>query len=440
MRETTAAQAGATTLQGVIETLLFYPLLLLLAEYLLPQPTVWLWSAVLPLLYGAGHGACLLLKLDKVYKRLAFVLIAGAGWGLLWFGGSWQTAFPVLWSMVALFQGTRAADREWDARFPMSAMFTGVGLYFALSIATVYRAELAQYGWLIAILGLLALAVTLYRFNADAIRQQTLSGSRKAEVASSVSWLNRLLVFGLLIAAVGITMLRSIQQAFGWLREQIMALLQLLPSGPDEAPPEQPAMPDMPQPPMMGEEPTEPSAFMKWLEQAAMIAMYVLIALVLLYACYAIGKRLPGWLRRLYKVLTAWINRDDRQGEDLGYVDHVESLIKTRDRGPGLRDRWKDRFAEWNRRKPRWSDEMTNEERVRYLYRRWLQAARKEGYELKSYLTPLETVADIERWRHRSSTEDLPVTQLYELVRFGDKPVQDDQVTELKRLMERYLS
>ncbi|MFS0722284.1 DUF4129 domain-containing protein [Paenibacillus sp. 1P07SE] len=440
MKERVLAKAGLTTLQGIVETLLFYPLILLFAVYLLPQPQVWLWSAGLPLLFGAGHAAYVWLKLDKVYKLLAIALLVAAAWSVIWFGSSWLAAVSLLFAILAFIRGARGAEQEWEARFPMSAMFAGMILHFILSVATVFRSELHAYLWLIGVCGLLALAATLYCLNAEAVRQQTLSGQRKSAVPGSVSGLNRLLVLVLLLAAVAITMLRTIQEAFEWLRGRIVALLQLLPSREGDAPVEQPTAPEMPEPPMLGEEPSEPSALMQWLEQAAMIAVYVLLGLLVLYGCYALGKRLPGWLRRLYQALTAWINRGERQGEELGYVDTVESLIQTRDSGPGLGGRLRDRLSAWNRRKPRWSDDMTNEERVRFLYRRWLQSARKEGYELKPHLTPLETVADIERWRSRSSREDLPLTRLYEQARYGSHPVKDSQVQELKHMMEQYLS
>lgn len=430
-------RAGITAWQGAVETLMFYPIALLLAVYLLPRPDVWLWSLSLPLLYGLGHAAHAWLKLDRVYKLTAFALLVGIGWSVLCFGSGWQTAFPMVWSVLALVRGARAVNHDWSARFSISPMLVGLGMYFVLSVAASFRPELGDHVWLLAGLGLAALTALLYRFNADAVREQTLSGTRKAELPRSVSWLNRLLVLVLLLLAVAITMMSYIQQAFAWLKARLAEWLSRSPGEP-EPPPAQPEAPEMAPPPMLGEPPGEPAAWMRWLEQAAMIAVYIAIGALLLYALYALGKRMPGWMRRLYKMLAAWINREGRDGESLGYEDEVESLIRTREpRSRGKR--WQDRLSGRGRREPRWSEQLTDEQKVRYLYRRWVLEARREGYELKRHLTPLETVADIERWRGGSAVEGLPVTQLYEQVRYGQRAIRPDQLRELEERMARYM-
>ncbi|GBF75898.1 hypothetical protein PA598K_04332 [Paenibacillus sp. 598K] len=416
---------------------MFYPVALLFAVYLLPSPAVWLWNASLPLLYGLGYAAHAWLRLDRVYKLTAFALLGGIGWSVLCFGSGWQTALPALWSVLALVRGARAANQDWAVRFSISPMLVGLGMYFVLSVAASFRPELGDHIWLLAGLGLAALTVVLYRFNADAIREQTLSGTRKAELPRAVTWLNRLLVLALLLLAVAITLMSYIQQAFAWLKARLAEWLSRSPGEP-EPPPVQPESPEMSPPPMLGEPPGEPAAWMRWLEQAAMIAVYVALGALLLFALYALGKRLPGWMRRLYKTLVAWLNREGRDGESLGYEDQVESLIRTKEPQRSGK-RWQDRLADWSRREPRWSEQLTDEEKVRYLYRRWVLEARREGYELKRHLTPLETVADIERWRGGSAVEGLPVTQLYEQVRYGQRSVHAEQLRELEARMRRYM-
>ena len=437
MKHSLPMLTGRAIVQGAVEVLLFAQLLMLLGFYSLPEPLAWIWLISLPLLYGIGCLASQVLRLNRFYKLFLFTAAAGGGYSYALFSDdilAWVISAFV--SLFVLYRGGRMSTGSWRDQFPVVCYLTGVILYFLVSFIMQFQDGFSAYQPALTACGVLAFAVTLYAYNETNIKQETLSGDKEPVISKSVLWQNRIFVFLLFAAAVLFTLFRYVQQAFLWLKQLIVDLLNQLPTGQTE-PPEAEPPPDPMKAPMMPEESSEPSAFMVLLERIAFILVYVLIGLLILYLLYQGVRRLVPLVKLLYQRLTAWINRGDNQDAGKGYVDDIESLVKLKSEPGKWRDRFKERWDDLTSRSPRWTEEMSNEEKIRFLYRVWLSESMKEGYERKPHLTPLETLADLEQWRNRGHAAGGPITTLYEKVRYGNQPIDDKLVEEIKQLIDR---
>ena len=82
---------------------------------------------------------------------------------------------------------------------------------------------------------------------------------------------------------------------------------------------------------------------------------------------------------------------------------------------------------------------LTNEEKVRRLYKKKIEALRKKGYAISGAHAPMERVQDVKLWKQmneeQSGTEKLEsLTKLYEEVRYSNHEVNHDMVKAAKEM------
>ncbi|AFC28330.1 hypothetical protein PM3016_1405 [Paenibacillus mucilaginosus 3016] len=424
-------------LQGAAELLLFLPLPLLLAVYALPAPGRWLWLASLPLLYAAGCALALRLPQERRLTRhtvaaafglLQAVCTLGAGLPAL-------LALPAGWLLAR--RGARMAAEPWALLFPPPAFAAGLLLQFAASFVLQFVPSFAPYLPLLLWGGLAALGTALFRMNRIRLQDETLNRSSSAgsppALPPAVLWPNRLwtalLLAGVLLLAFGSALEAALREG---LTRLAAFLLGLLPQG-QEPPPEAapPAAP--PSPPALP--PSEPPpAWLQWLEQALLYAAGALLTLLAAYLLYRLARRLPGRLRRLLAWLAERMNPAQRSGSAEGYEDEVVSLLRAPSAGrsgQGLQ-------RGTRLREPRWEDLRSGGERVRYLYREWLRGQRRRGLQAPPQWTPAETVREAAAANGAAAPGPAAgeLLRLYESVRYGEKPVSDEEAAQLRSRLE----
>ncbi|XEC92530.1 DUF4129 domain-containing protein [Paenibacillus tarimensis] len=420
--------AGNAVVKGAVELLLFLPLLLVAAVTMIEDGSRLLWIVSLLPVYGAGYAAAGWLRLTRLYKLLPVVLLIGAGHGLLFAETTIQVLVIGFISSMAAYRGGRLNGALWSERFRLSYAAAGIAIYFVASIAFPRISGYEPYLSLLVWCGIGSLFAALHIFNSVNLKQETFSKGDKPDVSRNVLWQNRILIVIFVIIAVIIAEVQRIDEALKRLRDWLNQWLQKMQNQTNhiESPP---AMNT--QPPMFPEEgPSEPSVLMVWLEQIMMVIGYLGIVLFFLFVLYKILKKAPGSLQKLYRLLSRLFNGNGYKGNEAGYVDEVEMLSEWE----GLKNKFKDR---WIKRMPgrtgTKADNMTNEQKVRDLYRRSIADYMKRGYERKLHYTPKETQHDIEHWdQQQTGGMFAKLSLLYERVRYGNANVTDDQLKSIR--------
>lgn len=220
------------------------------------------------------------------------------------------------------------------------------------------------------------------------------------------------------------------------------AWLSRLSSGSEEAPPAE--APPEAIPPMPSVEPNEPGL----LSMILNIGFYILGAAAILAVLYFILRWLyrntGGILRRTMDRLLSLLRRETPAVS--GYQDEETSLFNWEQTIQDFRQYMRSKLTPASRR-DRWEGMDGSRERIRWLYRHWLRARHAEGYEVKPYLTPQETAADVAAWsqgQKRSSKYadgDASVNDrllgLYNKARYAEEELAELTAAEAAALKEQ---
>ncbi|TBL75387.1 DUF4129 domain-containing protein [Paenibacillus thalictri] len=436
----TSRSLAKALLRGAVELLLFLPPFLLAAVYLLDGSLRWLWLVLLPVAYVVGYAAQSAINLRKLYALLLLAAATAAVHTLIFYflGLAWYVTGP--FALLAAFRGIRSADMSWEASFPVGLNAIGILIYFIVSVMVRFVESFQPYVPVLTGCGVIALAVALFIANQAHIRQETLSGKKAPSVASSVLWQNRMMIGLLLIVIAVVALFRELRDVFLQLRDAVIAailwLLSLLPD--TKQTPEGAAQP---KPPMDQGVPAQPAAWLVWLEQAAIVLAEAAAVLLIVYGLYKLLRKLPPLVKRIYLWCIAALRMGEKLESREGYEDNVESLVDWN----GLGGKFAERLKNWRtalaRKKIRWEDLEDNGERVRFLYKRWLQRHIARGYAYKPFLTPQETGNELDNPRRHTAGHqtggDSELVEWYEHARYGERLPTDAQAQILKNKLER---
>ncbi|MFE5317541.1 DUF4129 domain-containing protein [Paenibacillus sp. NPDC056579] len=429
------SRMGAAVLKGCAELLLFLPLLLVLSVYVLPENVRWIWLATLPVCYAAGFAAATWIRITRLFQLLFLIACLGGGYTYLLFGTDLIALVSIPIACIAVYRGIKLTEVPWYMLFPASFFLLGMILYFFASVILHFMPEFEPFMPLLTGGGLVSLAVTLFVTNESNMKQESLPGDKEPVIASEMKWKNRLLIGLVLLLIALIVAFRMLQQAMGWLKEQLAALLRALFASSDKPPAMVPEQKPQPTPPNLGVSEAPPV----WLEVLEKIFYYITAAVIIaavLYLLYRIAIKIPGWARLFFTWLAGKLRSNDMRASRTGYEDDVESLMDWDQLGSQLFSRWRRWFG--GSRPEKWEDMATNRDRIRFLYRSWLRQSIHQGYRIKRYLTPRETGREIEAWHKLPPDETDKLVAMYDSVRYGDKDaVSDQEVLALKRAMEK---
>ncbi|GJM72861.1 hypothetical protein HMSSN036_50770 [Paenibacillus macerans] len=190
--------------------------------------------------------------------------------------------------------------------------------------------------------------------------------------------------------------------AGGWLGRQLWGMVKtfvqwLARPGKQEPPPEQAVeLPPM-QPMLPAAEAHEPGIWSRLLDIAFYSIGILALAAALGFGLYWLYRNAGGVWRRAIDRLLDLLRREKAVEENAAYRDEEVRIFTWE----AALKKWKKAGAALLRpgKAERWEELRDNRERVRYLYRRMLQAERKGGYRIKLHLTPYETALDIRRER-----------------------------------------
>ncbi|WP_238655224.1 hypothetical protein [Paenibacillus piscarius] len=413
-------------LSALIECLLLLPVWLVLQTYFQPDGAALRWIVLLPVLAAAG--VLLRAGCNRRWKQLLAALglgvLAGALAGALALKG-----LPlVAGSAVCAFLGLTTASRKNRIWLYIS----GIIMYWIATIVfarfPALQAEVPVLTWS----GSLCLVLALLFSNSSHLRYSSLNGGA-GRLPLGLQRHNRLFVAGFVILAAALAAGggRALGQLLMGTARAFFAWISRLSSGPEEAPPEQAPPAEMQGFPM--EEPAEPGLLSAILNAGFYILGAAALLALLFFALRWLYRNTGGLLRRVVDKLLSLLRRETPAAS--GYQDEETSLFNWEQTVSDLRQFLRSKLVPASRR-DRWEGAVDNRGRVRWLYRHWLQARRAEGYDVKTFLTPQETAADVAAWasvqkRHRklAAGEEKSHEQLLAL--YNKARYTDDDLPEL---------
>lgn len=417
-------------LWSVIELLLFLPVWVLFQIYLLPQQDEQIWLIALPILALAG---ILLRNFCNVrWKQLLAALILGVLLGAVSGSLSIESLPLGVAGFICTFLGMTVDSR--NNRFRM--FWIGIIIYFVATIAFHRVPELEPSVPLLTWCGSLYLILTLLISNSSYIRYSALTEENET-LPKGIQRNNRIYV--IVIGVIAAVLAAGVGKAIGtlvWrlLRSFFNFINQLFSGTKEPEPPPAELPPATPMLPPVGEQKRGWLAII--LEYGFYILAAVLLGFVAYYALRWLYRNAGEKWRRAIDALLSMLRREHAPKNNTAYLDEEKSVFTWEQTVRGLKDFWSSRLPS-KHRKDHWEQMNGEQERVRWLYRRWLNIKRDNGYEMKSYLTPQETKRDVLLWgdrnKHKRKGDEDSIAaseqliEIYEKVRYGeDQPAASD--------------
>jgi hypothetical protein len=425
-------------LSSIFELLLFLPVWILFKVYVLPKQIEPMLMSALPVLTLAG--ILLRYRCSIRWKQLLTALILGGVLGVLSSGGLSIDSLPLgVAGFVCTFIGLTATSRDRMFRI----YWTGIGIYFVCTIVFHRIPALESSVTLLTWCGSLCLVLTLLISNRNYLRYSSLSQANEA-LPKGIEQNNR--IFVIIIGIVAAVLAAGVGKAIGslvWgILRSFFSFINRLFTGSSEPPPPPVDTPQGgPQLPPIGDQ--KPGLLSAILDVALYTISAVLAVVAIYYAIRWLYRNAGGKLRKAMDAVLSMLRREHSPKSNSSYLDEEKSVFTWEQTVQGLKDFWSTRLPS-RHRKDRWDQMNSEQERVRWLYRRWLSTKRDHGYELKSYLTPKETESDVLKWAEHNkitrkgdeatSTASDHLVKVYDQVRYGE---EDPSASDTAVLKER---
>jgi hypothetical protein len=426
---------------SLIELLVFFPILVLIHTFLLSTE---LWSIVVQavVLYVLGFAGGITGKLQRGIYQVLYALGISSGVSILFQGWNWHFWFGFLLGSFLVLRGIRFTRTSWYQLFPDSAYMVGLLIYFLAVPFMNFSELLLPYRTLINVFGFLSLSLFFYMMNRQQLIGATLSDPAKAasSLSKSVRGMNRLWVSAILVLIALIAFWGQLKDSLWWLIRSVIALLlRLSPDGkPQESSPASTAAPSG-FPPL--EEQGNPSLLALLFNKVVILLAYALIAVVVIGLFYLIITRFLPMITRAVRRLLGKIGSGVIVTEADGYVDEEESLLVWKDQPSLWRKGLLKRFSRTRDGELKWTQLLSNKDRIRFIYRNLIGKAIRDGYKYNRAATPLETEREVMRQQGytESAQPNSVMAQVYNQARYGDKDPSDDEIRKVLEAVEPIL-
>lgn len=416
----------------ILEYLMFFPAVLILSGIILPYKTAVILLVTLPL-----HLLFALVLTSVLGKFTNLVVVfAGACYATIvtyickvtFLSGSIDEFIAVIAGTVFFYiRGIRAGTGDRTGRV---FLYSGGLVIHIIALYIIGCIEplkpyftLAMWASIIYCIAGLPLANRRFLIN------ETHEKSSLSTIPGSVDRGNRIIVFILITSIIILSFWRALLDAFLFAAQKIaqviLKILEFLGSlyqpsernsggGPEDITVLPPA--------------EEPNPIVKFILDATALLLFALILFLVIRYIVRNYKRI---YQALYSLLSSFFNRFQKwSSTEQGYFDREESLLKTEfQKGSSI-------FKRLFRRHPKWRDMKDNESRVRFLYTKFVIDYIRKGLKLRISDTPSEVVEQARKYDKEAETDHSMLKDVYNSVRYGAKPVDDETVRILK---DKYL-
>ncbi|MBS4195568.1 DUF4129 domain-containing protein [Lederbergia citri] len=423
-----------TLIQGLFEYLLFFPLVLIIGILVMPQ-LLWIW---VPILFGLFIVGVLFRTFFPkqqwwVYAICSFVF--GLIPSILFDQSILTLILLCIIHPVCIYRGMMYVGRRWETLLPTSFMwYGGFGIYFVCYLLFRYVEIFKFYLPIISLCGAAVVVIILFISNSEQLRASTLSKEKKPFISRAIKNQNRVYLALTTAVILLLTNGKIIQEAIiQVIKGLIQMILWLFGSDQGKRVAEDTSPPQM----ALDLEKGEPNAFLKFLEMIFMYVFYAaIIALavgMLLLLIKRVRMAVKKALKRFITFLKNIIFRSADLEDSTQYIDEKESVFDWKEWKEAQQEKAKGLFQQIFKREPRW-DSLTNEQKVRYVYKQMLKQNKKE-MDIKASKTPRETIEILKTLvAEKSTLEEL--RDAYEQVRYGEQDVEVSRINGLRMLIK----
>jgi hypothetical protein len=439
---------------ATIEMVFFFPIILIVTAYAVEPSMLKAWLPWLPLYGWIGISVARWRWMRLRWLRWLVSMLGGISVGYLLFSlGEWMNGMTssglsswipwITYSIVGtplILRGMTLRGKRWEDALPFGPIWLSLLIYIpACSILPKFETFAPYQRWFI-VMGGTALLIGLLTANSLQLRTESRAGNRQFLLSASMLVQNRLLVFGLLVAAIVLAGFRVVVDGGIWIVRMVVlfiaAIMDFFASlitfttvpqkGPDASAPA--ALPG-----------GEASPIAKFLE----VVMLISVAILLIAAAgYVFYRYVPVWMRMLGKLLQRLflylMDRGASSEQQAGYVDETTSLWEWKQ----VRDEYLDRLKSWipspKERMAGWDELESNTEKARFLFHRVVKERVRKGFPLQAHQTPAEMLSQSKTPSDAAGALDQELVKLYQKARYSNETLegQGDQLEQLKRSLD----
>jgi hypothetical protein len=415
--------------QCLYELLCVGPLILIAGVLLVPRPYIILWFGYLA---GAGLAGLLLgqfLKKSRTWLRLLLSLAAAGIPAYFLFGTATWAIITTFMGIILVYRASLLAHTSWEAHFPLHLSWFSLGIYLITSFVFDRAEALKPYHLAVSLAGLVLLAAMVFALNHRAMKKAAHAAGERVSLPRRMLSQNRWIA-GIVIGIVFlIGLFRQLKEivgtAAGTVVQWIVQFFDRLFEGLRTVPLARGGLSLFPR----AEGESNP-----FLQALMNVLLYILAGAVALLvvggAIYLIWRA----VRVLYRAFSLLLGRRS-EGMREGYIDKRESLWDMKRMAQNTLMRTREWFQERFTRPDRWADMVDNQERMRFLYRRYVRRAMEKGFVPSHAATAAETVRDSQR--HTGDTEAAGLLiEGYQRARYGEYMPTDTQIAAIKDILD----
>lgn len=410
--------------KGLLKLLLFMPALLLFKSLLGSEMHLLLWTGILSLFYVAGFLFRAVWPVTTTGLYGFSGVIISFCLGFVFFDLSLSGILQTILGTVLFFRGGFLVVLGWGEPVSPNLYWISLFLYFVSSI--MYR----HYAWtetlvpLVNSLGIVTLFITLFAINRYLLSEVSLlSKQEKFQPASHLLIPNLILLSMLSLIILFISGSNYFAKIWDWIWSKIRITStsqQGSVSGGEESTASTPLR--------SGYGVEEPALWLQILDRLLQIIGVIILIIISVVVFYIVFKSIFHLFVKLWNILKKkiWHGEGSLKSEQTqAYKEEQKNLWNWTKVRPWAKKRTT------KKRRLRWRDLKTNEERIRYLFREWLKDMEKKGKMYQVYETPAEFI-------HKNEGHDwIDFVQLYYRVRYGKYVPTDEEVILWKNLIQK---
>lgn len=430
--------------QGSVEYLLVFPLILAIGIKYVYIHDLYLWLSMFVLLYGIGMIIGIVLQKQRQWFYVLVILVISAGSAyFFWDERLLGFALTLALFFSAIYRGLLNTQKEWSDIFSIPYLWgLGFPIYFLSYFFFAYQNLYSQYLDLLTVITLIFIVFTLFISNSETLKHATLSKQKKPYINQGIKRRNYFFIVVTIIMIILISSFGVLHLLLGYLGTFIYLAYRFLRSIQpfEEDGQQQPAgggfndggLPEL--------EIRDPSKFALFLDQVTTylaFTFYTFVVIMFIFFCF---KRIWGiQFKQIFRSILRFFSHLSffrfKQEEDDHYTEEKESVFNLRDWSDNNKQKFKEYFQKVMRREVQWS-KLSDQEKVRHVYRSLVELQIKEGYQFQASKTPSEVIADL----NKSVTEHKLYDQLnvtYMKARYADAPVHHDELKTLRQLLQK---
>lgn len=424
-------------LNNFIEYITFLPVILFVAIYFTNKPLILIGCLPIITFLAIVFRIFVQAKIRVIY--FGFTSIVSVSFVAFFYEGQLSSLIVFAMCWIVTFRAIIYAERDLEDEMTLSSLWVGFSVYFISYFFYRYIEVLNSYLGLITWTCIFMVVTALFISNSHSLYSSTLSKQKKPFVSKVIKAKNRAFIIAMLSLIAIITNLKIVQILFLKMIEVTRQVLVWLLSITKNDPPDEEAIVPLPQTealPVFVGDGTSQLALIA--EKILIFVFYVGFILITITLLVFIAIKLGPWLTTGFhwfkKFLTKIFNlkhRDDEQ--DYQYVDEKESLFNFEQ----WRQNKKEQANKWLkdvlfRRKPKWED-LSNPQKVRYVYRQLVTEQVKQGFVFKASHTPSQIIEAMTNQQHPYLTGLLDA---YGKARYGRQHLTNEEIAEVSKVLK----